>query len=228
MNILAIDTSTPWAAVVIRRSNGLQFAGTTDSGRRHGRELVPMIHQLLDRAEIRPADLEGIAVGLGPGSYTGLRVGVMAAKTLAYATGAAVVGLDSLELLARNAPAEASRISVVLDAQRGDVHLAEFSRADRGSELIREGPTVSLAVKDLAERLAGRFFAFAPGLEKFAETLPAEIRSNGLLASHPDPEQLMEMAKTALSLGVHENVWSLEPIYARRSAAEDQWERLGR
>ncbi len=71
---------------------------------------------MLADAGLALRDIELIGVGLGPGSYTGLRVGVTAAKTLAYVTGALLVGFDSLEAVARNAPDQASRVSVVADA----------------------------------------------------------------------------------------------------------------
>ena len=88
--------------------------------------------ELLATGGLRAREIEVIGVGLGPGSYTGLRVGVTAAKTLAYVTGAALVGLDSLEAVAWNAPGTALRVSVVADAQRGDVYSAEFMRQRTG------------------------------------------------------------------------------------------------
>ena len=93
-------------------------------GRRHGCDLVPSIRDLLAREGAKIDDLRVLAVGLGPGSYTGLRIGLTAARVLAYVTGADLVGFDSLHGWAREAPADASRVHVVADAQRGDVYSA--------------------------------------------------------------------------------------------------------
>lgn len=86
MNLLSLDTSTKHA-IALATEAGLFCMTTPESVRRHGRDLIPQIGSLLEAAGIRAKDLDAIAVGLGPGSYTGLRVGVTAAKTLAYAVG---------------------------------------------------------------------------------------------------------------------------------------------
>src|SRR5262245_62607793 len=101
MNVLAIDTSTERAVLALSGVDGRLCVATIDAARRHGRDLVPGIRGLLDSAGVSVGDLEAIAVGLGPGSYTGLRVGVTAAKTLAYVTGVALLGLDSLHAIGR-------------------------------------------------------------------------------------------------------------------------------
>ena len=103
MNILVLDTSTGRAAIGLRVRDGSVYSTVTDGAQRHGRDLIPCLAELLARAGVAAREIEAIGVGLGPGSYTGLRVGVTAAKTLAYVTGAALVGLDSLEAVAWNA-----------------------------------------------------------------------------------------------------------------------------
>ncbi|MBX6311644.1 MAG: tRNA (adenosine(37)-N6)-threonylcarbamoyltransferase complex dimerization subunit type 1 TsaB, partial [Isosphaeraceae bacterium] len=129
MNLLALDTSTRHAALVVGRADGAIVLALADPATRHGRGLVPTLRDLLRRANLAPQDLDAIAVGLGPGSYTGLRIGLTAAKTLAYATGCPLIGLDSFEVLARNAPDDALMISVIADAQRGgDLYHAPFTR----------------------------------------------------------------------------------------------------
>ncbi len=102
----------------------------SDPARRHGRGLIPAIAALLALEGLAVADLDAVAVGLGPGSYTGLRIGLTAAKTLAYAAGKPLVPLDSLEAIARNAPDDARQVVVAVDAQRGDAYLAEFGLRD--------------------------------------------------------------------------------------------------
>src|SRR4051794_26395153 len=105
LNILAIDTSTTRAAVAISTRGGAVHVAPDGGDRRHGRSLLPGVRAVLGAAGLAAGDLDFMAVGLGPGSYTGLRIGLTAAKTLAYATGRPLVGLDSLEVIARNAPA---------------------------------------------------------------------------------------------------------------------------
>src|SRR5947209_13538378 len=136
MIVLAMDTSTDRAAVALSNEEGDMRVATIDSGRRHGRDLIPRLKALLDSAAIEPRDLGAIAVGLGPGSYTGLRVGVTAAKALAYATGAVLIGLNSLHAIGQNAPTDSARVSVIADAQRGDVYVADLVRPSPGAPLI--------------------------------------------------------------------------------------------
>lgn len=95
---------------------------------RHGRDLIPRIGELLRVAGLNVNDLTVVAVGLGPGSFTGLRIGLTAARMLAYTAGADLLGLDSLEGWARTAPPEILRVHVAADAQRGDVYAADFLR----------------------------------------------------------------------------------------------------
>lgn len=223
VNLLATDTSTLRAAIALQRDDGARTTAPVESGRRHGRELVPLIRDLLARAGLRAADLGAIGVGLGPGSYTGLRVGVTAAKTLAYATGATLYGLDSLAFFARSASVEATRVTVVSDAQRGDLHVADFGREGGGGPLTRLGPT---RIESRAVALAGwtdPLTVVGPGLEAWDAEWPPHIVVHKDVA--PDPEILLGLLSEAILGGESSDPWFLEPIYLRRSAAEDQWER---
>ena len=107
MIFLALDTSTERGAIGLSVRSGLMFESSTETARHHGRDLIPRLAATLREAGTSIRDVDALAVGLGPGSYTGLRVGLTAAKTLAYATRAPLIGLDSLEAIARNAPADA-------------------------------------------------------------------------------------------------------------------------
>ena len=224
MNLLGIDTSTLRAALAIERRDGVRFASTSLPGRRHGRDLVLSIRDLLDRAGLRPADLTAIGVGLGPGSYTGLRVGVMAAKTLAYATGAALHTLDSLEFFARAAALDAPRVSVLSDAQRGDFHVADFLRGSPATPLLRLGPVRIESQTELIATWKEPRIVVGPGLSKWQGHWPAGIVASPE-ADEPDPCFLLDMLAEAVRENRQENLWDLEPLYLRRSAAEDQWEK---
>lgn len=223
MNLLAIETSTLRAAIAIQRDDGTEFSAPAESGRRHGRELVPSIRDLLARAGLKTGDLGAIGVGLGPGSYTGLRVGVTAAKTLAYATGATLYGLDSLAFFARAASVEATRVTVVSDAQRGDLHVADFGSQTSGGPLSRLGPTRIESRADALASWSDPLTVVGPGLEAWDAEWPPGIVVQRDLA--PAPEILLGLLRESILEGKDADPWFLEPIYLRRSAAEDQWDR---
>jgi tRNA threonylcarbamoyladenosine biosynthesis protein TsaB len=185
--------------------------------------LVPSIHALLRSADCHPEDLDGVAVGLGPGSYTGLRIGVTAAKTLAFATGARLLPMDSMELIARNAPETAERVSVVADAQRHDLYVTDFQRDGPGSPLTRSGPTRFESLEGWLGSLQPGMIVLGPGLQRLAAPLPDFLIPAEPSWHHPRPSSLIAAAVEAYESGVEAD-WSLEPLYLRRSAAEDLWE----
>jgi tRNA threonylcarbamoyladenosine biosynthesis protein TsaB len=190
--------------------------------------LVPAIRDLLAAAGLTVADLDGLAVGLGPGSYTGLRIGLTAAKTLAYAAGRPLAGLDSLELVARNAPPEALRVSAVADAQRGDLYIADFRRFQPGGPLVRLVPTRVEPLDAWAAALTEGTYVLGPAaaLERVAARVPSTARLPDDPAAHwPDPHRLADLALEVWRCGRRDDPWFLEPVYLRRSAAEEQWER---
>jgi tRNA threonylcarbamoyladenosine biosynthesis protein TsaB len=223
LRLLALDTSTPSASLALLTAEGRIVPGAIHPGPRHGRLLVPSIHALLQSAGCRPADLDGVAVGLGPGSYTGLRIGVTAAKVLAFATRARLLPLDSMELIARNAPGDAARISVVADAQRHDLYVADFHRDGRGSPPTRSGSTRFESVAGWLASLQPGTIALGPGLQRLDAPLPDFLIPADPSWHHPRPDSLIAAAVEAFERGEDAD-WSLEPLYLRRSAAEDLWE----
>lgn len=227
--LLAIDTSTPRAALAVTAADGHALVVAPDPASRHGRALVPAIQALLAEAGVRLADLDGLVVGLGPGSYTGLRIGLTAAKTLAYAVGRPLAGFDSLELVARNAPDDALTVAVIADAQRGDVYVADFRRVEPGTPLVRAAATRVEPFAAWRDALAPGTTVIGPAaaLERFAASLPDAAQATS--PRHwPDPQRLAALAVEVWRSGRRDDPWFLEPVYLRRSAAEEQWDKLGK
>jgi tRNA threonylcarbamoyladenosine biosynthesis protein TsaB len=225
--ILAIDTSTLRAAVALARPGGPVRVAPPDPDRRHGRGLVPSISRLLEEEGLGAADLEAVAIGLGPGSYTGLRIGLTAAKCLAFVANKPLVGLDSLEAIARNAPEDALRVAVAADAQRGDAYVAEFSRGRPGAPLFRVGPTRIEPLGPWSFGLEPDTLVLGPALDRLDVDWPASLRRGTPDQGHPDGSRLIPLAIEAYEAGRRVDPFFVEPVYLRRSAAEDQWERRG-
>jgi tRNA threonylcarbamoyladenosine biosynthesis protein TsaB len=225
MNLLALDTSTDRSALGLITRAGAIFRVTSEPERRHGSDLLPRVRDLLEQAAMRVQDLDVIAVGLGPGSYTGLRVGVTAAKTLAYITGAAVVGIDSLEAIARNATG-ALHIWVVADAQRGQVYTAEFERPAADQPLV---PRRRSQIDDLSEwsaRLDSSMLVLGPGLDKphIRAAVRLGVVAEDAAMNYPAGPGLVELARDEWNHGRRDDLWLIEPRYLRQSAAQEQWE----
>jgi tRNA threonylcarbamoyladenosine biosynthesis protein TsaB len=226
MNFMAMDTSTDHAIIAVATAEGRVFKTVSEGARQHGRDLIPRLSSVLREAGLRAGDLEGLAVGLGPGSYTGLRVGVTAAKTLAYAAGAGLVGLDSLQAVARNAPPEALRVAVIADAQRGDVYAADLVRPAPGARLVAAADSHIERFAEWLERLVPGVFVLGPALAlpRFRDALPAGIETLEGDGNFPAGGPLLELAHEVWQTGIRENPWLLEPRYLRRSSAEEKWD----
>ncbi|MGP0066692.1 MAG: tRNA (adenosine(37)-N6)-threonylcarbamoyltransferase complex dimerization subunit type 1 TsaB [Isosphaeraceae bacterium] len=228
MNLLVLDTSTERAAVALATATEFFGMKTPETVRRHGRDLIPQIGSLLEAAGLRAKDLDAIAVGVGPGSYTGLRVGVTAAKTLGYASGAELVALDSLQAIGRNAPEDALRVSVIADAQRGDIYVADLDRPASDSPWVPRGETHVEPMADWLARLDPGVFVLGPALEspRILASLPEGLAAPAVFRNYPEGRRLIELAREVWATGRRDDPWLLEPRYLRRSAAEVQWDTL--
>jgi tRNA threonylcarbamoyladenosine biosynthesis protein TsaB len=220
--LLALDTSTDRATVVLyTTAKGCVIAPQGES-RKHGRGLIGTIRDVLRQAGCVPQDLSAIGVGLGPGSFTGLRIGVTAAKTLAYVVGCPVYGFDSLEAIAGNVANRAGRVVVIADAQRGDLFVADFQRDQADGPLLRNGNTRLERVDAWPGTLDAGTIVIGPNLGKAEPTWPAGVERIEGEPTYPQGEALIALLKTQIAAGIAAETWLLEPSYVRRSAAEEK------
>lgn len=221
MLILALETSTDLCSLALRE-NGELLAELTIRGRQDlCRLLAPRIEQMLREAGRTPADTSAVAVGLGPGSYTGLRIGVATAKTLAQALEKPIVGVSTLEALAVPAAfLSDALICPVLPAHGEEVFAAVF-RA-RSGRLNRQTEDLAIGRAALAERLeAMRGQLVLTGqVEQAAIPLKRSFLASGPSLAHPCARWVAELAAARLEHGRPDQLFAIHPQYLRPSAAE--------
>ena len=153
MLLLAIDTSTTAITVAVHDGSRVLAEATTLDARGHAEHLAPGIDRVLAEADAAPADLTDIVCGLGPGPFTGLRVGIVTARTLALVTGARLHGLCSLDALAFQAGVQ-GELLVATDARRKEVYWARYAPGATGIPVRLEGPHVTKPADLPADALA--------------------------------------------------------------------------
>ena len=229
MHLLAIDTSTPQAVLALLRNDRLftRVVQRGDAGGRHGQHLLPMVASLFAEAELPFQALDAVAVGLGPGSYTGLRVGLTAAKVLAFALGKPLVGLESFTVLAQNVSDDRDSVYVIGDAQRGDLYVQLFHRLEVGQLLQSTGPIEVVEMMAWVATLPAGTLILGAGLERLRVAWPEGVTLGTAEQGHAAPMALARLGSEAVQAGRFVDPADVEPMYIRRSAAEDQWERRG-
>jgi tRNA threonylcarbamoyladenosine biosynthesis protein TsaB len=222
MLILGIETSGPRGSIALCRDGVcLAEAELENAPRRHAQTLVSQIQATLERLRVRVADLEAVAVSVGPGSFTGLRVGVVCAKTLAYATGCRLAAVDTLEAIAANSPAGVDAVHVIADAQRGDLFVGTYHRTSDG-DWVREGPPTILAAASWIAALGKGEIVTGPGLAAIRQSETAAWRSLPETAWTPSAHAVAAIGARQIARGLLANCATLEPFYLRRSAAEER------
>ena len=220
--LLILETSSRTGQVALALGDELRGVRRLDEARRHARDLVPAMAALLAEQGWRPRDLQAVVVSRGPGSYTGLRVGLMSAKTFAYATGCALLAVDTFAALALQAPPSAMRLDVLADAQQDKVYVQSFVRsAPDGWRASTE-----LAIRPFIDWLAARepsAWVTGPGLLKWASRLPADVPILDASLWEPQPASVLRIGLELYLDGERDDPWTLEPLYLRPSSAEEQW-----
>ncbi len=221
MNLLALETSGVAGSVAALAGGNLLAKSSLAPDLGSAQSLAPAIRSLLDAIGWRPADVRLVAVTQGPGSFTGLRVGVTAAKAFAYSVGAEVLGVDTLEVIANQAPADVARVSAAVDAQRGDVVTAVFTR-DAAGWLVADAPARLIPIDRWLATLPPGVPISGPVVGKLAGRLPAGVAALDPQFWHPQAPTVGRLAARDYATGRRDDLWSFVPRYSRRSAAEER------
>lgn len=231
MRIVAIETSGPVGSVCLAEDGRALAEERFHGAREHGRLLAPSLDVLFERLGWdRRRDVHRIAVSQGPGSYTGLRVGAAFAKGLAYATGAPLVGVPSLDVLAQNAlddegfrsaQGHAAHVCVVVDAKRGQVYAARYLR--RGGLMVREGDLSLESPAEWVARLPRPVLVLGDGLAHHAAAFAGEgIRAAPASLWVARAAKVARLAWERRGEGLEKDPAAFSPIYMRPSEAEEK------
>ncbi len=210
--LLAFDTATPFVAVALHDGTDVVAERRSALPMKHGEQLAPLIEGILSDAEIVRQDLTAIAVGVGPGPFTGLRVGLVTARTLGFVLEIPVYGVCTLDVLAMEATESGGVFGdflVATDARRKEVYVAAYDAAG----LRREGPVV-LKPADVSDWLAG--LGRSPGLAVVGEgaVLYPEWLSPGAPPAAPSAGWLARVVATESV-----ELYDPDPLYLRRPDA---------
>ena len=221
MKILAFETIDVSASAALLDDENVLVSTHLSPRERSAQYLAPAVRDLLAQAGWKPSDVELLAVVQGPGSFTGLRVGITFAKVFAWTVGADVIAVNTLDLLAEAVPAEYARVSIGLDAQRGEVITRTF---ERGADGLM-APVEEMQMLDLEDWVgnvpAGTFLS-GPVLAQKARFLPENLPAVPNDFWLPNVERLGKMAFRLYQAGRRDDIWSLLPIYSRPAAAEER------
>ncbi len=152
MLILGFDTATPWGTMALLENNQVIFEISLRAGKGSGEYLLALLQNLLKKSERSVSEIDLITVGTGPGSYTGIRIGLAAAKGLALGTNIKVFGINTLRIIAENARRDSEWIASLIDARHGFVYAALFQNRNQQLETI-ESP-LYISAEDFALRLS--------------------------------------------------------------------------
>ena len=227
MNILGIDTSSEVAAVAVMNEEKLIAEYILNYKKTHSKNLMPMIDQVLKSCDMKMDDIDLIGVCTGPGSFTGLRIGVATAKAMAHVKDMPLVSVDTLSALAFNMSTSKGYIVPILDAQRGQVYSASYLWENGTLKMTRDIRVEKLEeLIDYLKTLDGTAVVLGEAANLYREVLESVENIEIPPSSHrlSRASSICEIAKEKYSRGETTSHFDMSPLYIRKSQAEVQYE----
>ena len=230
MYILGIETATRTGGVAIASEGGVLAEYTLNIEVTHSERLMSTVDRVLKDTGLLISNIDGFGVSIGPGSFTGLRIGLSTVKGLAFTTGKPVAAVPTLKALAWNTPHSRYPVCPLLDAKKKEVYAALY-RYD-GRELVQDLPEMVLPLAELADRVAGEVLFSGEGARLFAGDIERLFAGRAhlapLSATVPSAASVAEIALDMIRAGRHTGPDDLSPMYIRRPEAELAWEKRQR
>jgi tRNA threonylcarbamoyladenosine biosynthesis protein TsaB len=221
LRALAIETSSRIGSVALAEDGNTLAQDTFPHGLQHAARIIPAIDALCRQLHWTSADLREIYVSAGPGSFTGLRIGITLAKTLALATHATLVAVPSVRVLAENAPPEAQNVIIVLDAKRDQIFTASFTRSAGGwTELEPAHLSTLAAILAKSPRPIHLIGEGIPYHRKFIPENDPEIHLTDEWC--PQAKIVATLGWQMARDGKFTDAMNLRPIYIRKPEAEEK------
>ena len=227
MRILAIDTATEACSVALW-NDGTTFAHFEECPREHTQRILPLVKTILTEGNTSLTDLDALAYGRGPGSFTGVRIGIGIAQGLALGADLPMIGVSTLATMAQGAwrMTGATRVLAAIDARMGEVYWAEYTRDENGvwhgeeSEAVLKPEAVTERLKQLTGEWATVGTGWPAWPEMAKDTGLTLVDGNMLL---PAAEDMLPVACQQLAAGKTVAVEHAEPVYLRNTVA---WKKL--
>lgn len=224
MKILALETSAKAVSAAVTEDGRVLASGYQDTGLTHSRTLMPIVEGILKNTGLTMADIDAVAVAAGPGSFTGIRIGVSAAKGLAFAADKPAVGVSTLAAMARNAAFAGGLIVCAMDARRNQIYSALFESKD--GSLTRLTPDRAIGLAELAEEL--RSDPRSKTIVGDGARLCLEHLLEAGIPCRPAPAHLVMQSAVSVALeaealaaaGGLVSAQALEPVYLRPAQAD--------
>lgn len=220
---LAIETSGQVGSLALLEDDAVVAEEQFPHGLRHAAQMLPIIDRLVGQRQWQPADLREIYISIGPGSFTGLRIGVTLAKTLAFATGARIAGIRTMHVLARNAPVGWTNALIILDAKRGQIFTARF--AHESGALVEKEPAHLDRLADVLARCPRPVHLIGEGIPYHRQFIPDNdplIFITPQEAWRPRAAVVGELGLEQSRLGNFADPYTLAPLYLRLPEAEEK------
>jgi tRNA threonylcarbamoyladenosine biosynthesis protein TsaB len=224
MLILGIETATERVSVALGGHEGVIGLFEVTKGRRHVETLVPAIEFTLRRAGIELAEISVVAVDVGPGLFTGMRVGLASAKAFAQALRVPMIGISSLDLLAFPCRHTERVVVPVIDARKGEVFYAMYRQVPGGVQQVAE-PTVG-SIEELVADLLARsqdVLCVGDGAVRYRDEILLGFRCEFGGDAHPSAATLVQLAHARALREEWVNPREIEPVYLRAPDAQINW-----
>ena len=222
MYVLGLETSTPVCSVGLVDDEQVVVSYSQNTGLRHAERTMAMVERAMEDAGLAPADLNGVAVGSGPGSFTGLRIGMAAAKGLCVALKLPLLAVPTLKGMAAQVVFEGMPVCALLDARRGDVYAGVYGL--NAGVLMPLLPDAAIPVGDLMPKLPRPVLIVGKGALTYRDRIEAYMGEDVRFAPgavHPNGASVALLGADALRGGHAVDVATAEPEYLRRSPAEN-------
>ena len=222
MMILGIETATWLGSVALATESEVIAEYTLNIRRTHSERLMGMISRLLSDTDVALTNLDGIAVSIGPGSFTGLRIGLSTAKGLCFANDLPLIPVPTLEAMASRLCFVRCPVCPLLDARKQEVYAALYDVSDGAVREALAPGTISL--EHLLAQIPRPVIFSGDGSTIFRDRIREQLGDRAFFApsdvAHPDAAAVARLGLSTFRKGEHAELFDLEPIYLRRSEAE--------